>query len=295
MNSYKYIYNDNIELLDNNLGPNGENLTIVILSYNKCDLTIRLLNSVVKYLKKYKRNILIFDNNSDKKEKRKLTSYLKKYQFNCSLYFSKKNLGIAGGRRKAFSLVKTDWIMSLDNDMYFIDNPIKELNDCIDKLGAKFINVPAYKNNKKEVFINGGKFKIINNDPICITASTYNEKICYNMYLSSFVFGGSSLINKYAYDLIGGYDKKFFVGYEDVDLSIRCYKAGIKIANINKFSLIHEHLILKDEASVMYEKTRYNYERIMKSVNYFMKKYKNQYNVLSKGEKEFLDEMRNKL
>ena len=58
MNSYKYIYNDNIELLDNNLGPNGENLTIVILSYNKCDLTIRLLNSVAKYLKKYIQRVI---------------------------------------------------------------------------------------------------------------------------------------------------------------------------------------------------------------------------------------------
>ena len=43
MNSYKYMCNENIEFLDDDLGCFGENLTIVILTCNKSKLTIRLL------------------------------------------------------------------------------------------------------------------------------------------------------------------------------------------------------------------------------------------------------------
>lgn len=291
MNSYRYIYNENIELLENDLGLNGENLTIVILTYNKSILTIRLLNSIKKHFKNFNGNVLLFDNNSDKTEKIKLKKYFETYPIKGNIYYSKKNLGIAGGRAKAFSLVKTDWILSLDNDMYFIKNPIKDLNECINKLGARFINLPAYKNEKKELFINGGKFRIINEDLLYVTASTFDKKVNYKIYFSTFIFGGSSLLNKYSYNLIGGYDNNFFVGYEDVDLSIRCYRAGIKVANISKYTLVHEHLKFDDNLSKKYEKVRYNYKNIMKSVDYFSKKYNGRYTVLTKSEKAFLDRM----
>ena len=111
------------------------------------------------------------------------------------------------------------------------------------------------------------------------------------IYLSTFFFGGSSLINKYAFDLLGGYDKNFFVGYEDVDLSIRCYKAGIKVANINMYSLVHEHLKLNDDLSKKYESKRYNYDSIFRSADYFFKKYNQKYSVLSNGEMNFLKQM----
>ena len=61
---YNYYYINNIELIDSNIMKNGENLSIVVLSCNKSELTIRLLESIVVYLKDFKGEIIVFDNNS---------------------------------------------------------------------------------------------------------------------------------------------------------------------------------------------------------------------------------------
>ena len=285
---YNYYYNNNIELLDQNIGTYGENLSIAILTCNKSELTINLLKSINEYLRDFKGEIVLLDNNSDNIEKEILKKYLKKYPLKYKIYYSKKNLGIAGGRKKAFSLANNDWILSLDNDMYFVENPIEDINLCIDKLGARFINLSAFNADKDKRFINGGKFKISKKDFTYVTADTFDETINDRIYLSTFVFGGSSVINKYAYNLIGGYDENFFVGYEDVDFSIRCYKAGIKIANINLCCVVHNHQMMDTNSAKKYEKIRYDYDRIMNSSAYFYKKYNKKYSVLSKGEKEFL-------
>lgn len=294
-NKINYYYNNNVELLSDNLGTKGKNLSIVILTYNKSNLTIRLLNSIKKYFRNFEGDILVFDNDSEQLEKENLKRYLKNFPLNYKLYKSKKNLGISNGRKKAFSMVKKDWILSLDNDMYFIGNPLRNLNYCIDKSGAKFINLCAYNGIDRKKFINGGKFKVSKKDVLYVTADTFNNKIEDKIYFSTFIFGGSSLINKYSYDLIGGYDENFFVGYEDVDLSLRAYKAGMKIANINSFCLIHDHQILLDDSSKQYEKTRYNFDSIVKSANYFSKKYDYKYSVLSEGEKQFLNDINGEL
>ena len=125
-----------------NVGDNGENLTIVLLSCNRSVLTIKLLDSLQKHIPGFKGEVILFDNASHQAELRKLEKYSTAIPFRFKLIKSDKNYGVAGGRNRAFAEVNTDWIMSLDNDIYFISNPLEICKRNIACLGCKFLNLP---------------------------------------------------------------------------------------------------------------------------------------------------------
>lgn len=297
MKKCDYYYPENIKLIsEDNIGKNGENLTIVILCYNKATLTIRLLDSIKKKISNFKGKILLFDNNSDIFELNILRDYLKNFKFNVEIFNSKINLGISGGRKKAFSLVKTNWIMSLDNDVFFIKNPLKSLNECVEVLGSKIINLSIYDDYIGKNLINGCNFIIEKKDKIYINVGTvFNNGECSSDYFLSTGSTGILVINKKTYDLVGGYDENFFVGYEDIDFSIRCYRLGLKIGNINSYFLVHNHEFLNDGLSKKYEKERYNIDILTKSNDYFKRKYNDLFSAMSDYDKEFLDKMQEKI
>ena len=297
MKEYKYYSFSNVDLIDeNNIEKDGKNLTIVILSYNKSKLTIRLLDSIKKYMPNFKGKILIFDNHSKKSELKVLRKYLLSFNIDVEIFCSKKNLGIAGGRKKAFSLVKTSWIMSLDNDIYFIANPLKPINECVKFLGAKIINLSIYDDYIGKNLVNGGTLIVNNSDKTYVNVGTlFNGDNHNDKYFLSTGSIGTLVINKDVYQLVGGYDKKFFVGYEDIDFSIRCYRLGLKVGNINKYFLVHNHMFLEDNISKEYEKQRYNTDVLIKSNKHFLKKYNNLYSAMSEYDINFLNKMQEKI
>ena len=109
LKSFKYGCSRLDELLsnDDNIGINGENLTIVVLSCNRSEATINLLKSISEHLKNFEGNILIADNASNKIELDNLKKYINKSKLNISIVEFEKNYGVAGGRNKIVDYVKT--------------------------------------------------------------------------------------------------------------------------------------------------------------------------------------------
>ena len=153
---YGYSKYDFMLYENSNIGINGENLTIVILMYNRSDATIKLLRSIRKNIPEYKGKILIADNCSTKKESNKLKRFLSKFDYNVKHIIFSKNYGVAGGRNRSIKYVETDWIMNLDNDIYFINNPLIKIYQMISEFGVKFLNLPLLSEDKKTIFSNGG-------------------------------------------------------------------------------------------------------------------------------------------
>ena len=54
-----------------------------------------------------------------------------------------QNFGVSGGRNRLYREVKTEWIFQLDNDVYFISNPLKKIQKDIAVLGCHFLCVPV--------------------------------------------------------------------------------------------------------------------------------------------------------
>ncbi len=142
------------------LGPNiridGRNLTVIVLSLNRTHLTVRLLRSIYEQIPGFKGQILIGDNGSKKQELSALKDFLSEYKLDCSLFEFGANLGVAGGRNRLVAEVSTDWCMSLDNDIYFISNPLHDIQQDLAILGCHFISVPLLNPDRRTLYAYGG-------------------------------------------------------------------------------------------------------------------------------------------
>ena len=132
-----------------NIGCNGENLTIAVLSMNRADVTIRLMDSIAQYIPNFAGEFLIGDNGSSEDQKQILLDQMKRMPSACRLLDFGRNYGVSGGRNRTFREVKTDWLLSSDNDMYFIGNPLPKIQRDIQTLGCHFLNVPILNKEKQ--------------------------------------------------------------------------------------------------------------------------------------------------
>lgn len=156
----RYYYSEEHSLLGSegiqgvstqNIGAMGQNLTIAILSMNRASLTIRLMNSIKKYIPEFAGEFLIGDNGSDEVEREKLYKKMREMPYRCRMIEFGKNFGVSGGRNRLFKEVQTDWILSMDNDLYFVGNPLKKLQKDIAILGCHFMALPLVDKSNHEM------------------------------------------------------------------------------------------------------------------------------------------------
>jgi GT2 family glycosyltransferase len=263
-----------------NIGENGRNLTIVILSCNRASSTLKLMASIEKNIPQFEGTVLIVDNASFKEELNILKSEIGKFSFKYELIELDKNYGVAGGRNKAIEYIKTDWLMNLDNDIYFISNPLNKIQETIAELGCKFLNLPLLDESGKKIFVNGGNLFVqyIKGNIHIGCGSLYQQSELtsfeeFDSSLSTFLFGGASVINKQAFIECGMFDDNMFIGFEDVDFSITLFKKGYKIGNCGILSLVHDHKIPLNTENKEYEKMRFSSKIIFESALYFEAKH----------------------
>ena len=280
-NSLKVLHSPQIKNPISHFPENGSNLTIVVLSFNRVTCTIRLINSLERFITDYKGKLLIIDNGSSPDQLRMLEDRIKNVcAFSINLIKLEKNYGVAGARNKAIEFVETEWFMSLDNDIYLINNPLPSIKNCIEKLNVMFLNVPLLQPDGNTVDAFGGNlWTEPYEDSFFISGtSTFRQlpvksipKV--DVFVSTFLFGGASVINKQAFIENGCYEDNMFIGFEDTELSLRLAKKGIKIGNATSFCFIHAHEAPKNNADVDAEKARFSAEKIKESGAYFRQKH----------------------
>ncbi|MGG4034633.1 glycosyltransferase [Paenibacillus cisolokensis] len=276
------LESDNYALYGSNIGDNGENLTITFLSLNRSELSIRLLKSIQEHLTTFKGEILIIDNGSEPSELNKLQSVCDSLSLRTRIQKLDKNYGVAGGRNRTMPYVQTEWVMCLDNDIYFINNPLAIIREEISLLGCHFINLPLLDSDADKTFALGGHLYVESYEGnINVGGGTCYKQINHNQlkqevdrpFLSNFLFGGASILKKDTFIKLGGYDEQMFVGFEDIDLSIRLFREGYKIGNSCCFSLVHDHPKPSGQADIDYEKKRFSVKTIENSAKYLEDKY----------------------
>ncbi len=263
-----------------NIGVGGENLTIAFLSLGRNNLTKKLCDSVARHIPKFKGEVLAIDNGNDEQTHLDLTGLMKEYPFSNRVIRLGKNYGVAGGRNRSIEHIRTEWVMFLDNDIYFTKDPLPKIQQDINLLGCKFINLPLLEPDMKTLFSFGGhlwveldrhlKMKVghggaYHRQPVC-TNDTAPE-------LSTFLFGGASVLSVAAFKQMGCFDENMFVGFEDTDLSIRIFQAGMKIGTAGTFSLVHDHPVDETPAYKKYKKERYSTSHIENSAKYMEEKH----------------------
>lgn len=271
-------FSDIFSDMNNGIGDNGENMTISVLTHNRVELTEKLLDSIQNMMPAYKGKVLIGDNGSDKAELLRLKEILGQKKFSWELLEFDRHYAIPIGKNKIIGKCKTEWVMQLDNDIYFTDNPIAKINEDIKLLGCHVWGLPYYDVKAARIANYGSNLGYMYDNfetktVVCRLDMSFDRKEkMWKPLICTYSSGAAALFKRDFWDNVGTYDEKLYV-LEDVEWMYRVNMLGYKVGNIGMQCLIHDHKKIDSEAGKQYEAVRYSKERIMQSKEYLRRKY----------------------
>ena len=221
------------------------NVFVSIINFNGRNNTFVCLDSIKKInASNFKLNVVVIDNGS--KEKLNLTQdYLGNIPL--KIILKEKNLGFSGGHNAGinYALSKNaDYVLILNNDVIVDPNLIFELLKVLDKSDRYAVASPKiyfaqgfeYHQNKykesekgKVIWYAGGQMDFKN----VIAKHRGVDEVDRGQYQKTeetdFATGACFLIKKEVIEKVGFFDDKYFLYYEDSDLSQRIKEKGYNI------------------------------------------------------------------
>lgn len=262
-----------------NIGLHGENLTITCLSLNRFGLTTKLLQSVAQHIPDFAGEFLIVDNGSGEDTLAHLHTLAATLPFRTRVVALGKNYGVSGGRNRTMKEVRSDWVLCLDNDIYLTTNILPRIQQDLATLGCHFLNVPLLEPDGETVFALGGHLYIgiegfathLGAGSACRQGKVDRAEL--EPFLSTFMLGGACVFKKETFERLGGYDENMFIGFEDIDFSVRLFQEGYKVGTAAVLGLIHDHPPPTTQSDQDYERARFSRDAIHHSARYLESKH----------------------
>lgn len=209
--------------------------SIVIPSWNNLEHLKLCLNSIRKN-SHFKHQIIIHVNEGNDGTIEWLSE-----QENIDYTYSKENIGICYALNIARSLLKTDYLVYMNDDMYVCPNWDKFLNDEIKSIGHNYFffsstMIEPSTNNPSAIEYNCGT-----------SIETFDKEKLLNNYegLKKEDWSGATwppnIVHKDVWDLVGGYSIEFSPGmYSDPDFSMKLWELGVRLfKGVGKSKVYH--------------------------------------------------------
>ena len=217
----------------------NSSVAIILINWNNSEYTIECIKSLNKTSYRNKK-IFVIDNNSNDNSVKKIKNLFS----NIDITINKENLGFTGGNNVGIKKAlkeNFDFIMMLNNDTIVDSKFIEPLISSFDKnTGAvqpKILNYP----DTEYVWSAGGDINYFFGTIISKLNNKKNKKLNNkNNELCKWISGCCFFISSSALKNVGFLDEKFFVYYEDVDLSLRLTDLNYNLKLIND-SIIYHH------------------------------------------------------
>lgn len=213
-------------------------VAVVVVTRNRVNALKRCLKSLEKSAYRIS-EIVVVDNASIDRT----VEMIRKNFLEVKLVLQNENVGAAEGRNRGARVSKSELIYFLDDDAYIEANTIKSAVETI--LSDKNIAIVQSKVlssiNLKKIL---GIAHDINTTTSLITAYGINEidKGQYSKVIDIPMVGTGWLVTREAFNLVRGFDKKFFIPYEDSDISLRIKQRGYRIVFDPRSQIWHDEL-----------------------------------------------------
>lgn len=211
-------------------------LSIVLINYNSTDYTLNCIESIKKVVSsKLNYEIIIVDNNSEETEVTDLRKKNQNFEFNNLIYIeSNENLGFSGGNMLGANVAKGKYIAFVNNDTVFHEDSFSILynfmqedksigvSTCLskNKEGKDFACFDHFIGIRKEIF---GRWILENLFKKPKRKITYKKPIIVDAVQGCLMF-----FDRNAFFESGGFDKKIFLFYEEIDICKRLKDKGYK-------------------------------------------------------------------
>ncbi len=226
------------ELVQVNRSKNKEQFSILIPTWNNLEYLKFCINSLRKN-SRFDNQLIIFVNEG----KDGTVDWLKK-QIDIDYIHAEENLGVCYAVNACRTLVKNDYIVYMNDDMYACPDWDFELQQEIEKLNTDYFYMSASL--IEPLSLNNPNYVAIVRD-FGDSPETFNEKGLLNELpnLQKENWRGSSwppsVVHKKIWDLVGGFSIEFTPGmYSDPDFSMKLWQAGVRIfMGIGKSKVYH--------------------------------------------------------
>lgn len=224
-------------------------VTISIVNYNSSDFIIKAIETIIKYTKNIKFEIIVTNNSPEDKGFYKLSEKL--FDINILFVDLGGNFGFSRANNIAFEKSKGKYFLVYNPDMFLKEASVDhcwnfmESNPdfvcCTTKFqypDGRFQPSAFYKQKGAHLFYSAIPYvsKYLKPKRKITSLPSKDEKIVdVDVVCGAFLFIRSSV-----YSEIKGFDENFFLYGEDWEISNRIRKIG-KIALLNTTEVIHEH------------------------------------------------------
>lgn len=264
-----------------------DKLSFIIINYKTPETTLDCIESIKKHIKSIDFEIIVVDNNSEDDSKTIIQS---KYQ-DIKWVSLLRNYGYGYGVNRGFELSEGNYITILNSDIiiksdYMIDLvKFYKTNDA-GLLGVKLI-LPDQETQRTFGYF-PSPMVIIANETSLLGKIKSRHFARYAAIKSKnpetqrvdWVTGAFMFISRDNFNSIEGFDEKFFMYYEDVDICRQITQKKLPVYYISEYSAVHKHCAtIKSLPQTKYIEHKINEIR---SGLYYLSKYYSKYLTVTK-------------
>ncbi|MBE7412899.1 MAG: glycosyltransferase [Leptospiraceae bacterium] len=211
-------------------------ISISIVSHFHLSLILNLLKDLNQHCKKHSLEVILTLNT-----KEALPFSLKDFIFPISMIQNSSPKGFAENHNRAFQQIKGKYFCILNPDIRFQSDPFSKLIHCLQKNSFIGIVSPKVLNENGEIEDNARFFPT----PLRIICKLFGKcrgsdyMIGKEIIYPDWVAGMFLLMPKSIFEKIRGFNKNFYLYYEDVDLCARVRLARLEIALCPDSVVVH--------------------------------------------------------
>lgn len=162
------------------------------------------------------------------------------YPFPITIIQNNQPKGFGANHNQAFTLCDTPYFCVINPDIRLLSDPFYILLEELDQHSAAVI-APLVLNPQRQIEDSVRKFPT----PLSVFKKFFSKKIALDYVLNKviinpdWVAGMFMLFRSEKYQLVGGFDERYFLYYEDVDICKSLHKLGENIVFSPNTSVIH--------------------------------------------------------
>lgn len=272
-------------------------LSIIIVSYNTCDITLNCLRSVShdKGLTlnldkpdsstKIPTEIILLDNGSTDTT----LSEIKKTKFPVKVIVNKENLGFSKANNQALKIAQGNYILLLNSDTLILHSAISQSLDWLSSHPEAYGCTAQLLNADKSIQASGGYFpNLLNVATWCLgiddlplinrlikplhphTPQFYTHDKFYSKdHSQDWVTGAFMMLRKNVLDEVRGFDPNYFMYSEELEM---CYRIHLRHPSQQLWYLVGPQIIHLGGASSKSKQTIFDCE--YRGISHFFKKHR---------------------
>jgi GT2 family glycosyltransferase len=228
------------------------NVSIILVNYNTCKLLINAIDSIYRHTHTLDFEIIVVDNNSNDTS----VKMLKDYYPEIILIENSRNIGFGLANNKGIKISKGKYNFLLNTDTYLVTNAVNLFFDFMEKKENANIAVVGgqlYRANGDQcvswgyfpnfkLFVKGSFWRHFYKEDFYkseVLNLIYSDDI--EPYEVDYVSGANYFVRSEILNIVGGFDKCFFLYFEETELTLRIKRriGGVKIMIFPKAKIVH--------------------------------------------------------